>query len=123
MERITTEEDLVFHNKYFYFDFNGNSYRGCWEDSGYSFCKLVIWEKQDWKFIFNFTTWKMVVEDAFKISKIFYQDKKEYYNAIKTHNICIDALVHISKPRKKHTNKIILTKEELRNDKLNQLGI
>ena len=107
MEEKTSIDATVYHDKYFYFDYNGESYRGRWHTSGYSFSGLRLWKKEQLNFIVRFNFWSLAIHDVLKYgTNRLVQDKKEIYNAIKTYDICVAALkesIHTSP----HTEKII----------------
>lgn len=70
---------------------------------------LRLWKKEQLNFIvrFNTNTWSLAIHDVLKYgTNQLVQDKKEFYNAIKTYDICVASLeetVHTSP----HTEKIV----------------
>ena len=107
IEEKTPIDAKVYHDKYFYFDYNGESYRGRWYTSGFSYTGLRLWKKEQLNFIVIFNTWGLAIHDVLKYgTNQLVQDKKEFYNAIKTYDICVAALeetIHTSP----HTEKIV----------------
>jgi hypothetical protein len=106
-EPNTPQDAQVYHGAFFYFDYNGKSYRGKWQTSGYSYARLRVWKKVHRKFIVSYTDWELVIYDVLKHgSNCLVQDKRDHYNAIKTYDLCTAAL-DTTREHIPHTEKII----------------
>ena len=107
MEEKTSMNAKVHHDTYFYFDYNGESYRGRWFTIGTSYAGLRIWKKERCKFIISFNLWALAVYDVIKqVNPTNVQIKNHSYNAIKTYDRCVAALEETSHASA-HTEKII----------------
>jgi len=106
-EPNTPQDAQVYHGTYFYFDYNGKSYRGRWHTSGYSYAGLRVWKKVHRRFIWSFTSWEWTIWDVLKHgSNSLVQNKRDHYNAIKTYDLCTAAL-DTTREHIPHTEKII----------------
>lgn len=104
----TSRDAKVYHDKYFYFDFEGKEYRGLWYTVGFSYAGLRVWKKTRKMFWFvERNCWQCVIEDVLKFGeRNLVQEKRDYYNAIKTYDECTYALSTTSE-HMPHTLKIV----------------
>jgi len=103
----TDEDAKVYHETYFYFDYKGESFRAKWFTVGYSYAGIRIWKREKRDFIIKWSTWSTIIYDALKHgTNEIIQNKKTFYNAIKTFDLCVKSLNEtiIAIP---HTEKII----------------
>ena len=107
----TSEEAVVKHDEHFFFTYKETEYRAIWYTVGYSYAGLRV-EKKCTRltrfFIKRFvtlwdTTYGNVLADI-KTRSIRVQNKKEYYNARKSVELCFSALDEI----KDHTETVVL---------------